>query len=461
MEIFARFDRRSFNGEQKGLEQVGVVIPSMKATLRLSIAIVGLLSRTIKARPDIVVNTSISKIAFGSCHKSKYSTGDIWTSIAASQSQVFLWTGDSVYPPTRGIATVELLQNEYNTMLKNASIGYRQLNPPMGIYGIYDDHDWGGNDVGQGMPEKMDRKEAFFDFLGYRTRFNDPLHLTLFQRPGAYHSIDFGPDDKHLLKVVFLDTRWFRENHCVPSLATSIPLGAGISCIARWLTAGLNLFGTNGICSPNQSILGKAQWTWLEDELKNSEAQVHIIVSSIQVLTTNPVMESWGHFPAEKKRLLNILNGVPGTMLLSGDVHHAELLDLSIPNTDKNHLFEVTSSGLTHDCTLPIYGGLCEPLLTSFSQHRIAANQYYIGRNFGTVEIDWDTSRVKVNVHNSSGSEVLTTGWKTNQRDWLTTAELSSVPVVNDGHLRRKVTFSFISVVVTTFIVMQIFTRKR
>ena len=139
-------------------------------------------------------------------------------------------------------------------------------------------------------------------------------------------------------------------------------------------------------------------------------------------------MESWGHFPAEKKRLLDALNGVPGTILLSGDVHHAELLDLSFPNTYKNHLYEVTSSGLTHDCTLPLYGGLCEPLLTSFSQHRMAANQYYIGRNFGTVEIDWDKLRVKVNVHNASGSKVLTTGWKTTQRDRLSSAELACVP---------------------------------
>ena len=438
-----------------------LVAPTMKATLLLPTVTFVFLLGAIKARSDISLKESISKIAFGSCHKSKYATGDIWTSIAASQPQVFLWTGDSVYPPTRGIATVELLKKEYNNMLNNATIQYSQFQPPMGIYGIYDDHDWGGNDVGQGMPEKMERKEAFFDFLGYRTRFNNPLHhSTLFQRPGAYHSIDFGPDGKHQLKVIFLDTRWFREDHCVPSLATSIPLGAGISCIARWLTAGLNLFGTNGICSPNQSILGKAQWTWLEDELKNSQAQVHIIISSIQVLTTNPVMESWGHFPAEKKRLLDALNGVPGTILLSGDVHHAELLDLSFPNTYKNHLYEVTSSGLTHDCTLPLYGGLCEPLLTSFSQHRMAANQYYIGRNFGTVEIDWDKLRVKVNVHNASGSKVLTTGWKTTQRDRLSSAELACVPVVNDGHLRKKATFSLIAVMVATFIVAQILTRK-
>ena len=84
----------------------------------------------------------------------------------ALQPQAFLWTGDSIYPPMRGTAPVDMLQREYNSMLTNTTIGYNLLHPPLGIYGIYDDHDWGGNDVGKDMPNKMERKKAFFDFLG-------------------------------------------------------------------------------------------------------------------------------------------------------------------------------------------------------------------------------------------------------------------------------------------------------
>ena len=117
--------------------------------------------------------------------------------------------------------------------------------------------------------------------------------------------------------------------------------------------------------SPPQ-ILGEAQWSWLERELQensNDNNTVHIIVSSIQVLTTNPFVESWGHFPDELVRLLRLLNNnLSGVILLSGDVHYAEISSTmhAMTNHDDDHddlekrsLFEVTSSGLTHSCTGP------------------------------------------------------------------------------------------------------------
>ena len=118
------------------------------------------------------------------------------------------------------------------------------------------------------------------------------------------------------------------------------------------------------------TILGEEQWKWLESQLHESNAQVHVIVSSIQVLTTNPVMESWGHYPQERHRLLKLVNGVSGSVLLSGDVHHAEMFGPKHFTTSKR-LLEVTSSGMTHTCATPLYGYyLCQPLLETFDAHR-------------------------------------------------------------------------------------------
>ena len=72
-------------------------------------------------------------------------------------------------------------------------------------------------------------------------------------------------------------------------------------------------------------MLGEEQWTWLERQLNDSKASMNIVISSIQVLTTNPVVESWGHFPNERERLLTLLNNITGLVILSGDVHHAEI----------------------------------------------------------------------------------------------------------------------------------------
>lgn len=45
------------------------------------------------------------------------------------------------------------------------------------------------------------------------------------------------------------------------------------------------------------------------------------------MLTSNPLVESWGHFPRSRTRLLDLLHRTnpAGLVMLSGDVHHAEL----------------------------------------------------------------------------------------------------------------------------------------
>ncbi|CAN0428307.1 unnamed protein product, partial [Discosporangium mesarthrocarpum] len=75
-------------------------------------------------------------------------------------------------------------------------------------------------------------------------------------------------------------------------------------------------------------VMGEDQWDWLAAQLRGSEASVHIIVSSLQVLTSNPLPESWGQFPHSRHRLLELLaeTDPAGLVILSGDVHHAELI---------------------------------------------------------------------------------------------------------------------------------------
>lgn len=45
------------------------------------------------------------------------------------------------------------------------------------------------------------------------------------------------------------------------------------------------------------------------------------------MLTSNPLVESWGHFPKSRDRMLSLLRRTnpAGLVILSGDVHHAEL----------------------------------------------------------------------------------------------------------------------------------------
>ena len=180
-------------------------------------------------------------------------------------------------------------------------------------------------------------------------------------------------------------------------------------------------------------MLGEEQWAWLENELlvesvsSSSSAtpeeppELFVVLSSIQVWSTNPLMEGWGHFPREQERLWNLLRihysrsnkdddrRLPPApvLFLSGDVHHAEI-------SGQSGFYEVTSSGLTHHCAQhKLYGPVCEPILETFAGHRETGsedNDYYIGINYGLLEIleEEDATRaVRATIRNATGHPVL------------------------------------------------------
>lgn len=375
-------------------------------------------------------NVHLTRIAFGSCHSrgavNKRLSADpnsksIWDVIAESvQPQTFLWTGDSVYPPleVKGDTPLDILKNEFHQMKTNTTLGYANFihNNMLvgGVHGTWDDHDYGGNDRGHELKGKDDRRDAFLDFLGVKRKNNN-------SRQGVYSSVEFGQQPRKV-KVVLLDTRYNRSKHCIPSVGSHpyVPHGAIIACLTRWITSGLNL------CTNNGEVLGEEQWAWLERELAESTASIHIIVSSIQVLTTNSVVESWGHFPKERERLLKLINHVSGLILLSGDVHHAEIstitkhdsMNSKTSSTAQRSIIEVTSSGLTHSCDGGWYGPFCQPISDYFPKHRFQGGNvasdtdpsYFTKKNFGSISIDWKTRKFDVKVHDESGRVVLNTG---------------------------------------------------
>jgi alkaline phosphatase D len=402
-----------------------------------------LLSLSVQAADfEIVISDDepTTRIAFGSCHKRKYVnvSSTIWEPIAAIKPHIFLWTGDAVYPPSRGVAPLHELETEYRQLGDNASLGYSGFKPPQGIFGVLDDHDYGANDGGKELTQKEERRRLFQDFLQYPTELKNKIE----SRQGLYHSIDLvhrqlhAVDKQQRVKIVMLDTRWFRDAHCIPSVAaSSVPLGAAIACVTRWIVAGLGWTQ----CSKSSTILGEEQWAWFTREVQESGANFTIVVSSIQVLSTNPAMEGWSHFPAEQERLLRLLNkhSSSGMIVLSGDVHHAEISSLTASiKTKKESWLEVTSSGLTHTCKTATYGAVCEPILMRFDKHRRNPHDYYLDLNFGALEVNWAQERVQADIYNKDGDIVLTTGWRSWARmDHLTESELTEVAKAVDGHL--------------------------
>ena len=272
------------------------------------------------------------------------------------------------------------------------------------------------------------------------------------------------------MKVVFLDTRSFRDDHYIPSVGgwEKFPLAPLFAAFSR---LSVKLLGVGSKYAGE--ILGEEQWTWLEKELLHSTSSLNVVVSSIQILTTNPLVESWGHFPVEKRRLVSLLSSPAinsmSVVLLSGDVHHAEF-------SHAGDILEVTSSGLTHSCSGPFYGFVCTIMLETFPAHRwggffyphevsLVAEQTSAGavsyslrsslsQNFGLLHVEMDGS-AKIQIIGADGQikgEILVSPRNgTNSIDWD-----RDVPPLLDG----KASMYFLSVVMSAVLILLILLRK-
>ena len=146
---------------------------------------------------------------------------------------------------------------------------------------------------------------------------------------------------------------------------------------------------------PGVTVLGEAQWKWLESELKKP-AELRLIVSSIQIIATDHRFEKWNNMPQERQKFIKLLRDtkVGPTILLSGDRHLAEVCRLKKGETNLPfELFEMTCSGMTHA------GAPDDP-----SPLRVPGT-YTRAINYGLIDIDWskNTPSVSLRVKNLKG----------------------------------------------------------
>ncbi len=304
------------------------------------------------------------KIAFGSCYRTN-KNARIWTTIGKQEPDLFLFLGDNIYGDTEKQAE---MRKAYDALLTEKEYAAFAKKTP--IIATWDDHDYGKNDAGVEFPAKDMAKSEFL------RAFDFPLDHPIRKRDGVYHSVSFGPEGQRL-QIIMLDTRWFR----------SALKEKGFGRSKR------NIPNTD----PGATILGEAQWKWLEQQLKEP-ADLRIIGSSIQVLATEHRFEKWANFPADLDKLRALLTPeiAERTLILSGDRHMGELMQ-------DGKLKEATSSGLTN-----AGGGYKDEK----NVHRIGER---VGRrNFGMIEIDWDKKpipAVKVKILGETGEVFLEKTW--------------------------------------------------
>lgn len=294
----------------------------------------------------------IEKITLGSCSKQNEPNKQLWEEINLENSDLWIWLGDIIYGDSD---IMDSLKNKYS-LQKNHS-GYQELLLKTPVIGIWDDHDYGVNDGDRTYPYKRQTKELLFDFLEVPESSPDRQHA------GAYQAYEYGPEGQKV-KIILLDGRSFRD-----------PLGhANKDSGQRYYPDSTGQF------------LGEAQWKWLEKELKNSTAQVHVLASGIQILSAEHPYEKWNNFPNERKRLFELLSSTrpAGLVLVSGDRHIGEVSKMNLH--DDFVLYEMTTSGLSHTW---------DRAYEESNPYRV---DLVISRNYGLIEIDWTGQKPAITI---------------------------------------------------------------
>lgn len=321
-----------------------------------------LAARHLHAAPPPPTGTVLTRLGLGSC-ADQDEAQPIWEAVLAYRPELFLFLGDNVYGDVRSEALLEL-RAAYS---KLATVpGFERLQREVPLLATWDDHDYGRNDAGVEFPWKRQSKELFASFWGLPA--DDPRRM----REGIHHAQIFGPPGRRV-QVILLDTRWFRS----PLKRTD---QRGAPGKERYLPDD----------DPAKTMLGEAQWRWLEEQLLQP-VELRLVISSIQVIVEGHGWERWGNLPRERQRLYDLIGRTRanGVIFLSGDRHIGAFYRESAGTPWP--LVEMTSSGLTKSYRS-----------TEAGPNRIGA--LYGEPNFGTIDIDWDARRVGLALRAIDGS---------------------------------------------------------
>jgi alkaline phosphatase D len=230
------------------------------------------------------------KIAAASCCKlQSVHPQPVWQEIQAERPDVLLLLGDNIYLDHDGHNDAAKLGTElaqkYSKQLAEPSfaallVDLRSRGAP--VIAIYDDHDFLGNNRYGGDEGDDLREAARAEFIKAFQPKRTGVDVYSVHRLG-------------LVSIIVLDERYYRTS----------PL------IAR---------------GDRDAILGPEQWNWLEQTLTLTAGDTYTIIASSTTLHRFGD-ESWEQYPGAFSRLIKLLAGRNGRLVLSGDVHSNETYD--------------------------------------------------------------------------------------------------------------------------------------
>lgn len=307
--------------------------------------------------------TDVFRVSFGSC-TDQTKPQPIWDTIAKDHPDVFLFGGDNVY--ANSPFTQEGLREAY---AKEAKVeGFVRLRDSVPHMEIWDDGDYGLNDGGAEFAHKQVSKDEFLKF------WNAPPDDARRAREGLYDARIFGLSGRRV-QIIMLDTRWFRS----PLKRTDQRDAPGKE---RYVPD----------ADPSKTMLGAAQWAWLEEQLRK-RAEVRLLFSGVQVVVEGHGWERWGNLPLERQRLYDLVRRTraQGVVFLSGDRHIGAIYRET--NGTPYAMHEMTASGFTH---------------TWQGNREAGPNRLgdpFTDLHFGSVEVAWASRSLELSIKNIRGGK--------------------------------------------------------
>ena len=245
-------------------------------------------------------------VAFGGGARYNPPKERIWKTIAGRNPHAFLFLGDNLYqdkPTHRNLQRVYY----YRRQMRPEFI---ELSATTACYAIWDDHDFGANDVsGGGDPFKPAWKLPVWKV--FKENWPNPYFGGGEKQPGCWFDFSIGDVD-----FFMTDGRYYRD-------------------------------------FKKGTMLGPVQKQWLKEKLSNSKATFKVIASGTLWTETADKggKDSWWGVPEEREEIFSLIDekNIDGVILLSADRHRTDIYKIKRP--DGYDLYEFETSKLTNNHT--------------------------------------------------------------------------------------------------------------
>jgi phosphodiesterase/alkaline phosphatase D-like protein len=261
----------------------------------------------------------------------------VWSLMRAERPYVLLLLGDNVYLQHDAHDDAAALSAELKALYRaqHAEPHFQGLLADVrsregALIAICDDHDFIGNNRYGADAEPALRDAARNAFI---EAFSPSMTGT-----DVYGIQRYGPVD-----IVVLDERYYRADYRTSS-------------------------------NDADAVLGAEQWQWFENAFRASSAPYVLIASSTTLHAFGD--QHWEQYPAAFKRMVSLLRGRTGALIVSGDVHRNAAYD-------ESGVIEIVSSGLAQRSR--VFGVLRQNYaVLTFAEHglHVALHSLQVGSRF-------------------------------------------------------------------------------